>query len=138
MNVKLIKGGKNQDARGQIFHVNDFDVSLVKRIYIIENKTIFQNRGWKGHKIENRWFFCSKGSIEIRVASINSLETKKNIYGEKFILGENNLDILFVPKGFATLIRQVQSESRIVAMSDYFLGVSNDEDLRWEHDLVKA
>ena len=138
MNVNLIKGDSNIDNRGEIFHINNFDLSLVKRIYIIENKSTSQNRGWKGHEIENRWFFCSKGSIQIKVVTIDSFTAKKNINIETFTLTENNLNVLFVPKGHATLIKQVQSKSRIVAMSDYLLGGCNDENLRWQPNFFKT
>ena len=136
-NPLLIIGGKNLDERGKIFHVNNFDLSPVKRIYIIENKNIFINRGWKGHMIENRWFFCSKGSIEIKIATINSFfSTKKNEL-TIFTLSEDYLNILYVPKGHATMVRQIKDKSRLVAMSDFKLGVSNDEDLRWESNFFE-
>ena len=128
----LIIGGKNSDRRGQIFHVNNFDLSPIKRIYIIENKNIFINRGWKGHMIENRWFFCSKGSVEIKIAAISSFLSNKKNELTKFTLSEDDLNILCVPKGHATMVRQISDKSRLVAMSDFKLGVSNDEDLRWE------
>ena len=44
---------------------------------------------------------------------------------------------IFVPKGFATLIKQNQDKSRVVAMSDYSLGESNDENLRWDSKFFK-
>jgi len=133
---KIIQGKKNSDQRGKIFHVNDFDLSPVKRIYVIENKNIFINRGWKGHMIESRWFFCSKGSIEIQVVPINSFSERINKI-VKFNLSEEELNILFVPNGYATLVKQIKDKSRLVAMSDYLIGVSNDEDLRWNSNFFE-
>jgi dTDP-4-dehydrorhamnose 3,5-epimerase-like enzyme len=135
-NPLLIVGGKNSDERGKIFHVNKFDLTSVKRIYIIENKNIFISRGWKGHMIESRWFFCSKGSIEIQIAAINSFSTKNNEL-TTFILSDDDLNILYVPKGHATMVRQIKDKSRLVALSDFKLGVSNDEDLRWESNFFE-
>ncbi len=51
---KLIKGNLYTDARGSLAYNNDFDLSLVKRMYTIQNKTIDIQRGWQGHKIEKR------------------------------------------------------------------------------------
>lgn len=137
MDANLIIGDCNSDNRGKIFHINNFDLSLVKRIYIIENKKTTQNRGWNGHEIENRWFFCSKGSIQIKVVKINSFTNKKNNNIEIFTLNDNNFNVLFVPKGHATLIKQVQSKSRIVAMSDYLLGGSSEDNLRWQSNFFE-
>ena len=133
----IISGSIHKDNRGKVFHVNNFDLTPIKRIYIIENKDLNINRGWKGHLVENRWFYCSKGEIEIQVVSINNLSIKSPAI-EFFKLSDKNLNILFVPKGFATLIKQSTKASRITAMSDYLLGESNDEDLRWKSNIFKA
>ena len=126
----IIEGHIFSDARGKLFYNNNFDISPIKRMYVIENINPNQLRGWKGHMIENRWFYCQTGEIEIQTVSLKCFE-KKNPKIEKFNLSDENLNILFVPKGFATIIKQNQNKSRVVAMSDYFLGESNDENLKW-------
>ncbi len=45
---KLIKGQIHSDERGKVFHINEFDLSQNKRMYIIENMNIIDHRGWKG------------------------------------------------------------------------------------------
>ncbi len=129
----IINGDIFNDHRGKVFSCNDFDMSSVKRIYSIEN---FDNnfiRGWKGHKIETRWFFATKGSIIIQTIAISDLENKKIPYNVSiFKLTENNLDILKVPPGYATSIKQFSHGDRICVFADYKLNDSGDEDLRWE------
>lgn len=132
---KLLRGDIYDDFRGKIFHNNQFDFSPIKRSYIIENIDINYLRGWKGHKIENRWFICVKGRISIKSSSITMLENKESCFKE-FILDEGNFDILYVPKGFATLIQQKKPKSKIMVFSDYKLGVSNDENWRWPNDII--
>lgn len=133
----IIKGSIHKDNRGKVFYVNNFDLSPIKRVYIIENKDLNSERGWKGHLVENRWFYCSTGEIEIQVVCINDFEVKSPTI-EIFKLSDRNLNILFVPKGFATLIKQSKKASRITAMSDYYLGKSDDEDLRWKSNIFKS
>ena len=132
----IIKGSIHKDHRGKVFHVNNFDLSTIKRIYIIENKDLNTERGWKGHLVENRWFYCSTGEIEIQVVSVNDFDIKSPTI-QIFKLSDKNLNILFVPKGFATLIKQSKKGSRITAMSDYFLGTSNDDNLRWKSNIFE-
>ena len=60
---KIIKGDLFKDKRGKLFSCNQFDMTSVKRMYSIENINSDYIRGWKGHKIETRWFFATKGSI---------------------------------------------------------------------------
>lgn len=131
----LIKGNISRDSRGEIFHVNDFDLTQIKRIYIIENKDSNFYRGWKGHLVEKRWFLCTKGAIKIYLAKINELDNKIN-NAISFHLHQDEIDILFVPPGYATIIKQIKPNSRIMAFSDYYLGESNDENLRWPNNII--
>lgn len=50
--INIIQWGVAKDQRGQIRFVNDFDMSLVKRFYIIKNLDTELVRGWRAHKIE--------------------------------------------------------------------------------------
>ena len=136
MKPELIYGEIYSDERGKIFHINNFDLSPIKRMYSIENINKSQLRGWKGHLIENRWFYCQIGEIEIHVIQIKSMETNKPEI-EKFILSDKNLNVLFVPKGYATMIRQKKIKSRILAMSDYLIDECNDDHHRWDSDFFK-
>ena len=48
-----------------------------------------------------------------------------------FKLNEDSLDVLVVPPGYATSIKQYANGDRIHVFADYELGVNVDEDLRW-------
>ena len=108
-------------------------MSSVKRFYVIENFDSNYIRGWKGHKIETRWFFAIRGSIIINTILISDLENSHPSPELKtFILNEDNLNVLEVPPGFATSIKQYSDGDRICVYADYEIGVSGDEDLRWD------
>ena len=47
----IINGNNFEDARGKIIFNNNFNMSSIKRTYVIENISIDYRRGWKGHKI---------------------------------------------------------------------------------------
>ena len=129
----IIKGDLFKDNRGKLFSCNRFDMSLVKRMYSIENCDSNYIRGWKGHKIETRWFFATKGSMIINTILISDLENAHPLpVINTFKLNEDNLNILEVPPGFATSIKQYSNGDRICVYADYHLGVSGDEDLRWD------
>jgi len=70
----IIEGDLFKDNRGKLFSCNKFDMTSIKRMYSIENSDSNYIRGWKGHKIETRWFFATKGSIIINTISISDLE----------------------------------------------------------------
>ena len=127
----IIKGEVFTDHRGDLFSCNNFDMSMVKRMYIIDNIDNSYVRGWKGHKIETRWFFASKGRVTINTVSISDLENKELSSKKAFVLCEENLDILTVPPGFATSIKQYSNGDKICVFADFKLDATNDEDLRW-------
>jgi len=130
---KIIKGDLFKDKRGKLFSCNQFDMTSVKRMYSIENINSDYIRGWKGHKIETRWFFATKGSIIINTISISDLEDPDSFSViNTFKLNDNNLDVLKVPPGFATSIKQYSNGDRICVFADYELGLSGDEGLRWD------
>ena len=129
----IIEGDLFKDNRGKLFSCNQFDMSLVKRMYSIENTNSNYIRGWKGHKIETRWFFATKGCIIINTILISDLEMANPLPAiNTFKLNENNLNVLVVPPGFATSIKQYSNGDRICVFADYEIGVGDDEDLRWK------
>ena len=65
--IKLIVGGIHTDKRGRLEFFNNFDMSLVKRIYFIKHFNVNVIRAWQGHKIESRWFKCIKGEFKIKL-----------------------------------------------------------------------
>ena len=96
----ILQGKKHTDERGIITYNNDFDASLIQRIYTIENHSTAFIRGWQGHKIEQRWFACMNGSFEISVIQVDDFEQpSKDLKKEKFLLTADVLTYLHVPAG---------------------------------------
>ena len=100
--LQFIKGGVAKDERGQIRFVNDFDMSLVKRFYMIKNADTALVRGWRGHRIEQRWFYVLSGAFEIELVKIDNWESpsldlpienlEMNVYDQKVFIDYANLN----------------------------------------------
>lgn len=128
MELNFIQGSSYIDDRGVVLFNNNFDASLVKRIYIIENLHTEFVRAWQGHRIEHRWFSAVNGSFEIKLIHIDNWEApspglKSNVY----TLESDRLNVLKVPPGFVTSIRALVDKSRLLVMSDYLFGETQDE-----------
>ncbi|MDR6158510.1 dTDP-4-dehydrorhamnose 3,5-epimerase-like enzyme [Chryseobacterium sp. SLBN-27] len=124
----IIKGKSFADERGSLFFNNDFNASQIKRIYYIENKDTQFIRGWTGHKIEQRWFSAVQGSFMIKLIKINDWEKpSENLPVLEFELNSDNLDVLHVPKGYASAIQSRDENSRLLVMADYSLGEIADD-----------
>ncbi|MCQ4035396.1 WxcM-like domain-containing protein [Kaistella montana] len=127
-NQPQIPGKKHQDERGVITYNNDFDASVVKRIYTIENHSTDFIRGWQGHKVEQRWSACMKGGFEISVIQVDDFESpSKDLEAQKYHLKEGELTYLHVPSGCITAIKATAEDSKLLVLADYLLGEINDE-----------
>jgi hypothetical protein len=110
----LFKGNKFSDHRGTITYNNEFDVSVIKRIYTIENASLEFIRGWQGHQIEQRWFAAMSGRFKVSIICVDELTT-------------DGLDILHIPAGHITAIQALEHGSKMLVMADYGLGEVKDE-----------
>jgi len=124
----LLEGKKHQDDRGVITFNNDFDASKIKRIYTIENHSVDFVRGWQGHKVEQRWFACMKGSFEISVIVADDfINTSRDLTIQKYLLQDDLLTYLHIPAGCITAIQSKSQGSKLLVLSDYGLGDIADE-----------
>ncbi|WP_139423842.1 WxcM-like domain-containing protein [Chryseobacterium mulctrae] len=124
----ILEGRKHSDERGIITSNNDFDASIIKRIYTIENHSNEFIRGWQGHKIEQRWFACMKGSFEISVIEVDDFTNpSKDLTIQKYVLTDDVLTYLHIPSGCITAIQSKEQGSKMLILADYGLGEINDE-----------
>lgn len=118
--IANIQGGIAQDERGQIRFVNDFDMTEVKRFYIIQNKDIDLVRGWRGHRIEQRWFYVLSGSFSFDLVQIDDwTQPTKELSVENRVMSSDDHTVLYIPAGYATAIRALEKESELLVYSDY-------------------
>lgn len=126
--LPITVGNRHNDERGVITYNNDFDASQIKRIYTIENHSSDFIRGWQGHKIEQRWFACMKGSFEISVIVVdNFTNPSRDLIIQKYLLTDDVLTYLHIPAGHLTAIQALQEESKLLVLADFCLGEVQDE-----------
>lgn len=137
MEPKLINGNCHSDQRGALLYNNDFDASLIKRIYIIENESPQFIRGWQGHQIEQRWFSVVSGKFKIQLIKIDNWEKPSiNLEAFTYLIDSDKLNVLHVPKGYVSSIQSLELNSKLLVMADYLLGEIRDE-YRYDIDYFK-
>lgn len=133
--LSIIQGGVTKDERGQIRFVNDFDMSLVKRFYIIKNADTELIRGWRAHRIEQRWFYVLSGSFNVDLVKIDNWDNPNPLLTiENIILEASNMKVLHVPKGYGTAFRALESNSELLVYADYPLTHAPLDDYTWRFD----
>lgn len=132
----LLKGGTFTDERGTLSFVNEFDLSPVKRMYTIihPDKTVV--RAWQGHQQESKWFKCIKGSFVVAWKKIDDFSNPSPLPPSEYvILNGTQPEILFIPPGFANGLMALEDNSELIVFSDYNLGESLDDKIRFDKDL---
>lgn len=118
--INIIQGGLSKDLRGQIRFANDFDMSPVKRFYIVRNADIDLIRGWRAHQIEQRWFYVLSGSFSMDMVSIDNWEdAAHDLPVKKEIIKAEDGRVVHITAGYATAFQALEPESELLVFSDY-------------------
>ena len=125
----FIQGGVSKDSRGQIRFVNDFDMKQVKRFYVITNSDLELVRGWRAHKIEQRWFFVLKISL-VKIDNWN--DTSHNLDIEHIILKSSKNELFHVPAGYGTAFQALEENSSILVFADHYLEHAANDDYTYD------
>ena len=124
----LILGGRYQDKRGVLKYNNNFDVTSVKRKYIIENIDTFFVKGWQGHKIEQRWFTAVTGEFKIALIKIDDWKNpSKALEKITFKISNKRADVLYVPQGYISSVQAITEASKLLVLADYRINEIQDE-----------
>lgn len=136
--LKSIAGGVAKDHRGQIRFVNDFDMAQVKRFYIIKNADTDLIRGWRAHRIEQRWFYVLSGSFALDLIQIDNWENASpDLPVEKRILKAEEHEVLHVPVGYGTAFQALEPESELLVFADYGIENAKNDNYTWPVDYFK-
>ena len=136
--LDYIKGGIAKDNRGQIRFVNDFDMSLVKRFYIIKNSDTELIRGWRAHRIEQRWFYVLSGSFAIDIVKIDNWDqTSQDLPLTKEVLKAEDGRVLHLSAGYATAFQALEPNSELLVFADYGIEHAKHDDYTYPLDYFK-
>lgn len=133
--LSVIQGGVVKDERGQIRFVNEFDMSLVKRFYIIKNADTELIRGWRAHRIEQRWFYVLSGSFKVDLVKIDDWEAPDpSLHVETLMLDAVDMKVLHVPAGYGTAFRALEAASELLVYADHPMTHAPLDDYTWKPD----
>lgn len=133
--INFITGGIAKDHRGQIRFVNDFDMSQVKRFYIIQNADTELVRGWRAHRIEQRWFYVLSGAFAVDLVEIDNWEdASPDLAIQKEIIHVTEQRVLHVPVGYGTAFRALEPNSELLVFADYGIENAKLDDHTWPVD----
>lgn len=134
--ISMINGGRHEDARGKIIFFNDFDMSKVKRFYMIEHPGTEVVRAWQGHQKEEKWFYVVDGIFKmVLVQPDNWRNPSAELQTEEFVMESTQQQILHVPGGYANGFKALQPKSKIMVFSSFTVEESGKDNFRYDKNL---
>ncbi len=133
--IGITQGGIAEDHRGNIRFVNDFDMAAVKRFYIIENKDTETVRGWRAHRLEQRWFFVLEGAFSMKTVKIDDWNgPSRQLPVEETIVQSGDQRVVHVPTGYGIAFRALEPGSRLLVFADYGIAHAKNDDYTYPVD----
>lgn len=130
--IRIIEGGIFRDERGELVHVNGFNLDGARRYYIIKHDSVDVIRGWHGHQFEGKWFQCLRGAFTLAFVrpddwSVPSVDLKPEV----FHLSAERSELLCLPAGYANCIRATEPDSMLLVFSGKELPEAELDSWRW-------
>lgn len=136
--LKIINGGSHTDERGTITFINDFDMQSVKRFYRIKHHDIITVRGWRGHRIEQRWFHVNIGTFKVKLIAVDDWNSPNPRLPQKeFVIKAEDNSVLHIPAGYASAIQATLANSEITVFADYGIDHAQHDDYLFPTDYFK-
>ena len=131
----LIKGGRYKDDRGVLIYNNDFDMSDVKRSYIVEHDRSFI-RAFHGHLHERKWVQVLEGKFKIVTYKLEPTKVEKETFWhpeldtQNIHYMENDGSVLAIPAGYTNGFQNLTISGKIQFFSDKTVKESEGDDIR--------
>lgn len=130
-----IPGNRFVDDRGSLTFVNDFNPSLYKRFYVVENHSTGFIRAWHGHLLEGKAMIALAGSFVIGVVKMSTADNPdKNSIPERYVVSADNPSVLIIPPGYANGTMSLTASAKLLIFSDSTVEESKSDDYRYPHD----
>lgn len=134
--IKFVQGGISEDYRGKISHVNDLDMTEIRRFYVIHQHDTLIIRAWHGHQHERKWFYCVKGAFTLAFVKVDNWEMPSpDLQAEIYHLSADESRVLYIPAGYANGIRADELDSELLVFSDKILSVAVNDSWRYDKNM---
>lgn len=130
---RLIVGDTATDDRGTLQFINDFDLSKVRRFYVVGNHQAGFVRAWHGHKKEGKYVTVISGAAIVAAVHVENWEQpdpKARVH--RFVLSGRKPAALFIPAGYANGAMTLTADTIIQYFSTATLEESKGDDIRFD------
>jgi dTDP-4-dehydrorhamnose 3,5-epimerase-like enzyme len=128
-----IPGGKAFDDRGSLSFINDLDLTMFKRFYIVENHSKGFVRAWHGHKKEAKAVVVVSGAALVAAVKVDNWDSpSKDLQIERVVLSAEKPGALLIPAGYANGFMTLTESAKVMFFSTSSLEESAGDDFRFD------
>jgi len=128
-----IPGGKAFDDRGSLSFINDLDLTMFKRFYIVENHSKGFVRAWHGHKKEAKAVVVVSGAALVAAVKVDNWDSPgKDLQVERVVLSAEKPGALLIPAGYANGFMTLTESAKVMFFSTSSLEESAGDDFRFD------
>lgn len=127
----FIIGGNHIDERGILSFVNDFDLTTIKRMYMITHPDIDVVRAWQAHQAEQKWFYVVEGSFKVQLVAIDNWENPSEDLPTLTYTLTAASGILHIPAGYANGFKALTPNSKLMVFSDFTIAESANDNYKF-------
>ena len=128
-----IAGGKAFDDRGSLSFINDLDLTMFKRFYIVENHSKGFVRAWHGHKKEAKAVVVVSGAALVAAVKVDNWDSpSKDLQVERVVLSAEKPGALLIPAGYANGFMTLTESAKVMFFSTSSLEESAGDDFRFD------
>jgi dTDP-4-dehydrorhamnose 3,5-epimerase len=138
---KILQGGNIVDDRGilSVCHTwfNSSHFSKIKRFYQVRNHKAGMIRAFHGHKNEAKYIYVVKGSIVVKVISMENAKgwdakigSGKAYKPHTYVLSEYNPQVLYIPPNYFNGWKSLTDDASVLFFSTSTLEESQNDDIR--------
>ena len=128
-----IPGGKAFDDRGSLTFINDLDLTMFKRFYIVENHSKGFVRAWHGHKKEAKAVVVVSGSALVAAVKVDNWDSpSKDLKVERVVLSAEKPTALLIPAGYANGFMTLTESAKVMFLSTSSLEESAGDVIRFD------
>ena len=134
--AEIIGGNEFEDERGRLIFFNEFDMSPVKRFYVIEHPDIETVRAWQGHKKEEKWFYVISGGFKVELVQPDNWEKPSpGLKPEEYLLKAEDNRVLHIPGGWANGFKALEPGSKMMVFSSFTVDESSNDNFRFDKSM---
>lgn len=130
-----IVGERFADVRGVLQCVNGCDLAAVRRFYVLHHPDTAVVRGWNGHRAEQKWFVCVRGSFTLALVAVDDFEQpSRDLVPQVYRLSAETSEAVHVPGGYANAFKALEPDSVMLVFSDKTLAEAAQDSWRFPAD----